>query len=114
VKNSERDFVRQHLWLPLILVCAFLQKKKHHQLKTVLCGRCVLLSQGAMIPAVSGNGGYGEGKGFVSADELRAQLTHLKYEKALIVKLVRLFFQLCEFYVSFLLVYSWSVPTISD
>lgn len=42
-----------------------------------------------MIPAVSGNGGYGEGKGFVTAEELRAQLTHLKYEKALIVKLVR-------------------------
>uniref|UniRef100_A0A7I4E6M4 CP-type G domain-containing protein n=1 Tax=Physcomitrium patens TaxID=3218 RepID=A0A7I4E6M4_PHYPA len=63
-------------------------KKKHHQLGTVLCGRCQLLSQGAMIPAVSGNGGYGEGKGFVSSDELRAQLTHLRYEKALIVKLV--------------------------
>lgn len=72
-------------FLPL---ATFEVKKKHHQLKTVLCGRCVLLSQGAMIPAVSGNGGYGEGKGFVSADELRAQLTHLKYEKALIVKLV--------------------------
>lgn len=65
------------------------QKKKHHQLGTVLCGRCQLLSQGAMIPAVSGNGGYGEGKGFVSSDELRAQLTHLRYEKALIVKLVQ-------------------------
>ncbi|KAG0562303.1 hypothetical protein KC19_9G135400 [Ceratodon purpureus] len=72
-------------FLPL---ATFEVKKKHHQLKTVLCGRCVLLSQGAMIPAVSGNGGYGEGKGFISADELRAQLTHLKYEKALIVKLV--------------------------
>ena len=45
-----------------------------------------------MIPAVSGNGGYGEGKGFVSADELRAQLAHLRYEKALIVKLVSVIF----------------------
>ena len=45
-----------------------------------------------MIPAVSGNGGYGEGRGFVSADELRAQLSHLRYEKALIVKLVSLIF----------------------
>ena len=80
------------------LVCTFLQKKKHHQLKTVLCGRCVLLSQGAMIPAVSGNGGYGEGKGFISADDLRAQLTHLRYDKALIVKLVRSLFQLCELF----------------
>lgn len=41
-----------------------------------------------MIPAVSGNGGYGKGKGFVSADELRSQLLHLRFEKALIVKLV--------------------------
>ncbi|CAM6008226.1 unnamed protein product [Sphagnum balticum] len=63
-------------------------KKKHHQLKTILCGRCVLLSQGHMIPAVSGNGGYGNGKGFVSAEELRSQLSHLRFEKALIVKLV--------------------------
>jgi nitric-oxide synthase len=41
-----------------------------------------------MIPAVSGNGGYGNGKGFVSAEELRSQLSHLRFEKALIVKLV--------------------------
>ncbi len=68
--------------------CLMLQKKRHHQLKTILCGRCVLLSQGHMIPAVSGNGGYGNGKGFVSAEELRSQLSHLRFEKALIVKLV--------------------------
>eukprot|EP00850_Spirogloea_muscicola_P002426 SM000009S23555 [mRNA] locus=s9:741559:745038:+ [translate_table: standard] len=41
-----------------------------------------------MIPAVGGNGGYGSGPGFVSADELRAQLLHLRDHKALIVKLV--------------------------
>ncbi|BBM98022.1 nitric-oxide synthase, plant [Marchantia polymorpha subsp. ruderalis] len=63
-------------------------KKKHHQLKTVLCGRCRLLSQGHMIPAVGGLGGYGDGKGFVLAEELRSQLSHLRHQKALIVKLV--------------------------
>ncbi|KAG6554501.1 hypothetical protein Mapa_003879 [Marchantia paleacea] len=63
-------------------------KKKHHQLKTVLCGRCRLLSQGHMIPAVGGLGGYGNGKGFVLAEELRSQLSRLRHQKALIVKLV--------------------------
>lgn len=41
-----------------------------------------------MIPAVGGLGGYGSGKGFVLAEELRAQLSHLRHQKALIVKLV--------------------------
>ncbi|KAL7001730.1 nitric oxide associated protein 1 [Sarracenia purpurea var. burkii] len=63
-------------------------KKKHHQLRTVLCGRCQLLSHGHMITAVGGNGGYSGGKQFVSADELREKLSHLRHEKALIVKLV--------------------------
>ncbi|MCL7024407.1 hypothetical protein MKW94_006288, partial [Papaver nudicaule] len=63
-------------------------KKKHRQLKTVLCGRCKLLSHGHMITAVGGNGGYSGGKQFVSAEELRNKLSHLRYEKALIVKLV--------------------------
>ncbi|XP_044504347.1 NO-associated protein 1, chloroplastic/mitochondrial [Mangifera indica] len=63
-------------------------KKKHHQLKTVLCRRCQLLSHGHMITAVGGNGGYSGGKQFVSADELREKLSHLRHEKALIVKLV--------------------------
>ncbi|KAL1136314.1 hypothetical protein V6Z11_A12G231700 [Gossypium hirsutum] len=63
-------------------------KKKHHQLRTILCGRCRLLSHGHMITAVGGNGGYSGGKQFVSADELREKLFHLRYEKALIVKLV--------------------------
>lgn len=66
-----------------------LQKKKHHQLRTVLCGRCQLLSHGHMITAVGGNGGYAGGKQFVTAEELREKLSHLRYEKALIVKLVR-------------------------
>ncbi|KAA8533873.1 hypothetical protein F0562_031390 [Nyssa sinensis] len=63
-------------------------KKKHRQLRTVLCGRCRLLSHGHMITAVGGNGGYSGGKQFVSAEELREKLSHLCHEKALIVKLV--------------------------
>lgn len=66
-----------------------MQKKKHRQLRTVLCGRCRLLSHGHMVTAVGGNGGYAGGKQFVTAEELREKLTHLRHEKALIVKLVR-------------------------
>lgn len=65
-----------------------LQKKKHHQLKTVLCRRCRLLSHGEMITAVGGHGGYSGGKQFVTAEELRQKLSHLRDTKALIVKLV--------------------------
>ena len=64
------------------------QKKKHHQLRTILCGRCRLLSHGHMIIAVGGNGGYSGGKQFVTAEQLREKLSHLRCEKALIVKLV--------------------------
>ncbi|KAK4385132.1 NO-associated protein 1, chloroplastic/mitochondrial [Sesamum angolense] len=63
-------------------------KKKHRQLRTVLCGRCRLLSHGHMITAVGGNGGYSGGKQFVTAEELREKLSHLRHEKALVVKLV--------------------------
>ncbi|KAF4364904.1 hypothetical protein F8388_020618 [Cannabis sativa] len=63
-------------------------KKKHRQLRSVLCGRCKLLSHGHMITAVGGNGGYSGGKQFITADQLREKLSHLRYEKALIVKLV--------------------------
>ncbi|XP_027354638.1 NO-associated protein 1, chloroplastic/mitochondrial isoform X2 [Abrus precatorius] len=63
-------------------------KKKHHQLRTVLCRRCRLLSHGKMITAVGGHGGYSGGKLFVTAEELREKLSHLRHEKALIVKLV--------------------------
>ncbi|XP_074281850.1 putative nitric oxide synthase [Silene latifolia] len=63
-------------------------KKKHHQLRTVLCGRCKLLSHGHMITAVGGHGGYAGGKQFVTAEQLRDKLSHLRHEKALIVKLV--------------------------
>ncbi|RDX89594.1 NO-associated protein 1, chloroplastic/mitochondrial, partial [Mucuna pruriens] len=63
-------------------------KKKHHQLRTVLCRRCQLLSHGKMITAVGGHGGYPGGKLFVTAEELREKLSHLRHEKALIVKLV--------------------------
>ncbi|XP_071710456.1 putative nitric oxide synthase [Rutidosis leptorrhynchoides] len=63
-------------------------KKKHRQLKTILCGRCRLLSHGHMVTAVGGNGGYTGGKQFVTAEELREKLRHLRHENALIVKLV--------------------------
>ncbi|XP_051114750.1 putative nitric oxide synthase [Andrographis paniculata] len=67
---------------------AYNLKKKHRQLRKVLCGRCKLLSHGHMVTAVGGNGGYSGGKQFVTAEELREKLSHLRYEKALIVKLV--------------------------
>ncbi|MQL81105.1 hypothetical protein Taro_013566 [Colocasia esculenta] len=63
-------------------------KKRHRQLRTVICGRCKLLSHGHMITAVGGHGGYPGGKQFVTAEELRDKLSHLRHEKALIVKLV--------------------------
>ncbi|KAJ3672657.1 hypothetical protein LUZ60_007378 [Juncus effusus] len=63
-------------------------KKKHRQLKTVLCGRCKLLSHGHMITAVGGHGGYPGGKQFVTAEQLREKLSHLRLEKVLIIKLV--------------------------
>ncbi|GMH08780.1 hypothetical protein Nepgr_010620 [Nepenthes gracilis] len=63
-------------------------KKKHHQLRTILCGRCRLLSHGHMITAVGGNGGYPGGKQFITAEQLRDKLSHLRHEKALIIKLV--------------------------
>lgn len=63
-------------------------KKKHHQLRTVLCERCRALAHGQMIPAVGGHGGYGGGKRFISAEQLRMELSHIRDEKALIIKLV--------------------------
>ncbi|XP_065016149.1 putative nitric oxide synthase isoform X1 [Musa acuminata AAA Group] len=63
-------------------------KKIHRQLKTILCGRCKLLSHGHMVTAVGGHGGYSGGKQFISAEELREKLSYLRHEKALIVKLV--------------------------
>lgn len=41
-----------------------------------------------MITAVGGHGGYPGGKQFVSAEELRQKLSHLRHDKVLIVKLV--------------------------
>ena len=41
-----------------------------------------------MITAVGGNGGYSGGEQFISAEELREKLSHLRNEKALIIKLV--------------------------
>lgn len=65
-----------------------MQKKRHRQLRTVLCGRCKLLSHGHMVTAVGGHGGYPGGKQFISAEELRDKLSNLRHEKVLIVKLV--------------------------
>ncbi|KNA05306.1 hypothetical protein SOVF_191560 isoform B [Spinacia oleracea] len=73
------------------------KKKKHRQLKTVICGRCRLLSHGHMITAVGGHGGYAGGKQFVTAEELRDKLSHLRHEKALIVKLLRGMRWICFF-----------------
>jgi nitric-oxide synthase len=42
-----------------------------------------------MVTAVGGHGGYPGGKQFVTAEELREKLAHLRHEKALIVKLVK-------------------------
>eukprot|EP01018_Ginkgo_biloba_P025627 Gb_32101 [translate_table: standard] len=63
-------------------------KKKHRQLRSVLCGRCKLLSHGHMVTAVGGHGGYSGGKQFISAEQLREKLSHLRHEKVLIIKLV--------------------------
>ncbi|KAI5078746.1 hypothetical protein GOP47_0006417 [Adiantum capillus-veneris] len=41
-----------------------------------------------MIPAVGGHGGYGGGKRFISAEQLRMELSHIRDEKALIINLV--------------------------
>ena len=41
-----------------------------------------------MITAVGGHGGYAGGKQFITAEQLRDKLSHLRHEKALIVKLV--------------------------
>eukprot|EP00898_Chlorokybus_atmophyticus_P005502 jgi/Chlat1/5953/Chrsp4S06266 len=68
------------------------QKQQHHQLGSILCGRCTRLCHGELVPAVGGHGGHGSAnsKTFVTAEQLREQLLHLKNSKALIVKLVDL------------------------
>jgi len=43
-----------------------------------------------MITAVGGHGGYSGGKQFITAEDLRQKLSHLRDAKALIVKLVNL------------------------
>ncbi|XP_073105823.1 putative nitric oxide synthase isoform X4 [Elaeis guineensis] len=72
------------------VVLCWVQKKRHRQLRTILCGRCRSLSHGQMVTAVCGHGGYPGGKQFVSAEELREKLSHLCHEKVLIVKLIDL------------------------
>jgi nitric-oxide synthase len=50
-----------------------------------------------MITAVGGHGGYSGGKQFVTAEDLREKLSHLRNAKALIVKLVNdIFFMLFD------------------
>ncbi|GBG88484.1 hypothetical protein CBR_g47954 [Chara braunii] len=63
-------------------------KKLHGQLKKLMCSRCHALSHGQMIAAVGGHGGYGNGKGFVLAEDLRRQLLGLQHQKVLVIKLV--------------------------
>ncbi|MCO5597272.1 hypothetical protein L7F22_051348 [Adiantum nelumboides] len=71
-----------------VLLDTYELKKKHHQLRTVLCQRCRALAHGQMIPAVGGHGGYAGGKRFITAEQLRMELSHIRDEKALIVNLV--------------------------
>ncbi|KAK8970502.1 putative nitric oxide synthase [Platanthera guangdongensis] len=70
-----------------ILTQTQLLKKMHHQLRSILCGRCKLLSHGHMVTAVGGHGGYSGGKQFILAEELREKLSDIRHEKVLIVKL---------------------------
>ncbi|PKA60670.1 NO-associated protein 1, chloroplastic/mitochondrial [Apostasia shenzhenica] len=63
----------------------FKLKKRHHQLRTILCGRCKMLSHGHMVTAVGGHGGYPGGKQFISAEELREKLSDILHEKVDIV-----------------------------
>ncbi|CAI5986819.1 unnamed protein product [Closterium sp. NIES-65] len=69
------------------------QKKRHKQLRSLVCTRCQQLSHGRMVAAVTGHGGYrvtGPADMFVTAEALRQQLTYVRGEKALVVKLVDL------------------------
>lgn len=95
------------------------QKKRHHQLRTVLCGRCKLLSHGHMVTAVGGHGGYPGGKQFVSAEQLREKLSYLRHEKALIVKLVNnlpdcWFSCLCSFLCPLILASMWRLTSLTS
>ncbi|CAI5506773.1 unnamed protein product [Closterium sp. Naga37s-1] len=68
-------------------------KKRHKQLRSLVCTRCQQLSHGRMVAAVTGHGGYrvtGPADMFVTAEALRQQLTYVRGEKALVVKLVDL------------------------
>lgn len=67
-----------------------LQKKKHHQLRKVLCGRCQLLSHGHMITAVGGHGGILVGSSLFLLKSFVRSYHTCCHENALIVKLVRL------------------------
>ncbi|GJP82281.1 hypothetical protein CLOP_g12516 [Closterium sp. NIES-67] len=68
-------------------------KRRHKQLRSLACTRCQQLSHGRMVAAVTGHGGYrvtGPADMFVTAEALRQQLTYVRGEKALVVKLVDL------------------------
>ncbi len=72
-----------------------MQKRRHHQLGSQACTRCQQLAHGQLIAAVGGHGGYridsaAQGEHLITAEGLREQLTNLRTEKALILKLVSL------------------------
>ena len=76
----------------------YLQKRKHKQLRQVLCGRCTRLHQGKMIPGVQDFGAKLEAqenraagftfKKLIAADALREELTPLRRKKVLVLLLV--------------------------
>ena len=54
----------------------------------MLCSRCSDLSHGRMVNAVAGQGGAKLSAGLITPSELREQLTRIRDEKVLVVKVV--------------------------
>jgi len=74
-------------------------KRVHKQLfGMMLCARCGDLSNGAMVNAVAGQGGARMSQGLLTPSQLREQLTHIRDEKVLVVKVV----DVTDFHGSFL------------
>ena len=64
-------------------------KRQHRQLNgMMLCSRCSDLSHGRMVNAVAGQGGAKLSAGLITPSELREQLTRIRDEKVLVVKVV--------------------------
>ena len=74
-------------------------KRQHRQLNgMMLCSRCSDLSHGRMVNAVAGQGGAKLSAGLITPSELREQLTRIRDEKVLVVKVV----DVTDFHGSFL------------